>query len=62
MKEVWIELEVGGLKLLTKRTVRSRKKQPVDIGVYLDKAVAIGMYGWAAILSVFAIMAFIRCI
>ena len=62
MKEVWIEQTVGGLKLLTKRTVRSRRKQPVDIGAYLDRAVAVGMYGWAAILSVFAIMAFIRCI
>ena len=62
MKEVWFEQEVGGLKLLTKRTVRSRRKQPVDIGACLDKAVAIGMYGWATVLTIFVAMAFIRCI
>lgn len=62
MKEIWIEQNVGGLKLLTKHTVRSRRKRPVNIEAYLDKAVAVSMYGWAAILTVFAAMAFIRCI
>lgn len=52
MKEVWIEQTVGGLKLLTKRTVRSRRKQPVDIGAYLDRAVAVAMYGWTVVLSI----------
>lgn len=62
MKEVWFEQEVGGLKLLTKRTVRSRRKQPVDIGACLDRAVTIGMYSWAVVIGIFATMAFIRCI
>ncbi len=61
MKEVWIEQDVGGLKLFTKRMVRSRKKKLIDLGFYLDKAVAIMMYGWAAVLSVFTVIALIRC-
>lgn len=62
MKEVWIEQDVGGLKIITRHTVRSRRKKHFDLELFLDRAVAVGMYSWAAILSIFAMMAFIRCI
>ncbi len=55
MKEIWIEEELAnGLKFTTRRLVRSRRKKPcnIDLTACIDKAVAIGTYGWTIVLSV----------
>lgn len=54
-KIVWIEeSNAAGLSFLSKRRVRSRRKRTVefDIGAFLDKAVAVAMYGWTVVLSI----------
>lgn len=64
-KEVWREFETpAGLKYLSPKVVRSRRhrRKRIDLAAWIDKAVTGGMYVWVAILSVFTMMAFIRCI
>ena len=55
MKEVWLEwTTASGLKCMSKRQVRSRRRKDVniDIAACLDKAVTAAMYGWSLVLSV----------
>ena len=54
-KTVWEErVTAAGLRYMTKRVVRSRRKQErvVDLAGCLDKAVAVASYVWAVVLSV----------
>lgn len=53
IKEVWIEETNGaGLKYMSKRQVRSRRRKDIDIGGCLDKAVTAAMCGWSVVLSI----------
>lgn len=54
-KTVWEErVTAAGLRYMTKRVVRSRRRQErvIDLAVCLDKAVAVASYVWAVVLSV----------